>query len=142
MLGIIVCTHSNMARGLVDAVEMIAGKQKNLEFVDFQEGEGIEDLNKRLEKSHTKLQDECKDIVVCVDLYGASPFNASAIYFANQDVNVISGINLPMLLELCVLRESITDAKDLVINVKKTGLDSIKEVNLIEMFEKKGELDD
>lgn len=105
MVGIIVTGHGNFATGLISSLELIAGAQDNLIGVDFLEEDTTESLEKMIEDAINKLGNE---VLVLSDLAGASPFRAAAkLSQKNRDENIkiISGTNLGMLLEVSLCRE-------------------------------------
>lgn len=63
MVGIIITGHSNFATGIVSAVRLVAGEQKNLEVVDFYDTYSTEELRTKLIEALDRL-DGCKDIIV------------------------------------------------------------------------------
>ncbi len=134
MLGIVVCTHSNFAAGIHDAVEMITGEQENFDVVCFQEGEDMLALSERVKEVTEKYETSGQKYVVCVDLFGATPFNASAAALAAFDTSVITGVNLPMLLQLVMEREFCEDYDEFLANVAESARDNVKVVKMKEMF--------
>ena len=105
MVGIVVVSHGNMAEGMIDAARMIVGSMENVATVSLKESDAVEDLMDRIEAALGEV-DQGDGALILVDLFGASPFNASARLAVNRkNVEVISGMNLPMLLELAVQRE-------------------------------------
>ena len=138
MFGVIVCTHSNLAAGLRDAVEMIMQKQEAFQVVGFQEGDNLEELSKELGALVRKNQDAGLRTIVAVDLFGATPFNASAIALAEEDAQVLTGVNLPMLLELFSRREDSdgSDLEEIAEEIAQMGKAGIKAVKMREMFHK------
>lgn len=134
MLGIVVCTHSNFAAGIHAAVEMIAGEQENFDVICFREGEGMLDLSERVKEVTSKYEEAGEKYVVCVDLFGATPFNASAAALATFDTSVITGVNLPMLLQLVMEREFCEDYDEFLASVVEGAKDNIKVIKMREMF--------
>lgn len=134
MLGIIVCTHSNFAAGLRDAVTMIAGEQENFDVVGFQEGEDMLALGGRVKALADKYAGAGDRYVVCVDLFGATPFNASAAALAEFDTSIVTGVNLPMLLQLAMERDFYEDYDEFLENVLSGAKDNMKVVRMREMF--------
>ena len=59
----IVCTHSNLAAGLRDAVEMIMQKQEAFQVVGFQEGDNLEELSKELGQETTETIEDAIDTI-------------------------------------------------------------------------------
>ena len=69
MVGIIITGHSNFATGIVSAVRLVAGEQKNLEVVDFYDTYSTEELRTKLIEALDRL-DGCEDIIVFTDIVG------------------------------------------------------------------------
>lgn len=135
LLGVIVCTHSNFASGLKDAVEMIAGEQENFDVVGFQEGEEMLALSEKLKHIAQDYEDRNEKYVFMVDLFGATPFNASAAGLAMFDTSIITGVNLPLLLEVLLQRQSSLSYEELLNHALTSAKDHMKIVNMKEMFQ-------
>ncbi|MCB2339252.1 mannose/fructose/sorbose PTS transporter subunit IIA [Clostridium estertheticum] len=131
MVAIIVGTHGSFSKQILRSAEMIFGKQENVSSVTFETGEGLDDLVEKYKNESEKL--DCKDgILFLVDLFGGSPFNAaSRIVTENDDMDVLTGINLPMLLEIYGSR-GFSNLEELVSIGKKAGAEGIK--SLREVF--------
>ena len=71
MLGIIVATHSNLARGLREAVEMIDGPQEYFDVVPFCEGEDITFLAERIRTIAAAYEEHGEPYVVVTDMFGS-----------------------------------------------------------------------
>jgi PTS system mannose-specific IIA component len=105
VVGVILVTHGTMADGLLDAARMIVGEKESLTPVQLHEEDDVEGLMARIETAIEEI-DTGDGVLVLVDLPGASPFNASArIAMQSDSVNVVTGVNLPMLAEMLVQRE-------------------------------------
>lgn len=138
LLGIVVCTHSNFAAGIHDALTMIAGPQDDFEVMGFQTGEDMLEYSERLKAIAQRFEDRKQPYVFVVDLFGATPFNASAAALSAFDTTVISGVNLPLLLELVLQREHAQDIPALLETAVQSAKDSIQLVKMREMFNTKG----
>lgn len=101
MIGIIICTHSNLASGLKDASEMLAGKQEKLEAIGFNGDEDLVSLSSKLRIVSEKNEEGT--IFLC-DILNGTPFNACALAIAGTDDVILSGASLPMLIELIIKR--------------------------------------
>lgn len=115
----IIVTHGNFGKELLKSIEMIIGKQFNTVTLSLLEGDEIETLKSKISKE----VDLNKKTFIFVDLYGGTPFNLSLDYLQRRDVFLITGVNLPMLLEYYT-KENIT-IEELIIISK----DSIKYAN-------------
>ena len=125
MIGIIVGTHGEFSREIINSSEMIFGKQDNLGYVTFNTGESADDLVNKYERIAEKLN--CSDgVLFVVDLFGGSPYNAaSRVVVNNKNMDIVTGVNLPMLLELFAAR-SYASLKELVEIAETSGNSGIK----------------
>ena len=123
MVGMLIVTHGRLGEGLLDAMQMIAGPQEKVDFVSLKEGDSIDELKERI-LSAVKVLDDGSGGLVFVDMFGASPSNAAA-YLLHENVEVITGVNLPMLLEIVSFRES-SSLQELSANAMTAGVESIK----------------
>ena len=100
MLGIIVGTHGHFAEELVKTSEMIMGKTENLATVTLVPGEGPEDLIVKYNKAIEGM-DTSDGVIILNDLFGGSPYNAACRIAINNDkYGVVTGVSLPMLVEV------------------------------------------
>lgn len=125
MIGLIIGTHGMFSEELLKSSEMIFGSQENVACVTFKPGEGIENLVCKYTELIKKLN--CDDgVLFMVDLFGGSPFNAaSMLAIKNDNMEIVSGVNLPMLLEVFGSRE-FSNLSDLLVLAQNAGKDSIR----------------
>ncbi|MDD4691543.1 MAG: PTS sugar transporter subunit IIA [Eubacterium aggregans] len=127
MIGIILATHGRMADGILVSMEMIAGAQQGVATVCFNDGEGTEALKARLEAAVDGLNTD--QILILCDLAGGSPYNVSSQISterSGQNIVVIAGLNLPMLLEAALSR-SYLEMNALVSAVLKSAGEGIRQ---------------
>lgn len=127
MIALIISTHGKFSEELVKSSEMIFGSQTNVGTVTFIPGEGTDDL---VNKYNTLIDElDCKDgVLFMVDLFGGSPFNAASILaLKNDNTEIVTGINLPMLLEVFGSRD-FSSLSELVDIAQSTGKDAIKQL--------------
>ncbi|EQF27494.1 PTS system fructose IIA component family protein [Clostridioides difficile CD160] len=130
MAGIVIAAHGNMAKAMLESAELIVGKQEKVETLGLNHGDSIDDFSKRLENEIEKYKDE--GVLLLLDFYGGTPFNTSAIVinkFAKVcDLECLTGVNLPMLLELFLNRENmkLIELKNLCEEVGVSGIKDVK----------------
>lgn len=108
LIGIVLVSHGNFAEGLLNAAEMIVGKAEKIVCVSLQPKDDIDQLVGRIQEAVDQVDDH-DGVLLMVDLFGASPFNASGrLALAQQDhLELITGMNLPMLIELLSARKGL-----------------------------------
>ena len=127
MVGIILASHGQFAAGIKQSGQMIFGEQEKVEAVTFMPDEGPDDLHKHLEDAIAKF-DPDDEVLFLIDLWGGSPFNqANSIYEEHKDKwAIVTGLNLPMLIEAYGSRLSMDSAQDIAAHLLDAGRDGIK----------------
>lgn len=125
----IIATHGDAAEPLLNTAQMIVGPQKNVCAVSFFPGENVNNLISKFEAKLPELILE-DGVLFLVDMYAGSPFNAASLLAINKpNWDVVTGVNIPMLVNLFMERDDITDYNQLVetaINMAKEGVKSLK----------------
>lgn len=125
MIGVVLTGHGHFASGLDSSVRLIAGPQEQWELVDFEEGQGLEELSANLTKAFDNLAD-CEAIFVMSDLAGGSPFKTAVeLGLPLGKVSVVAGTNLPMLCELALMRKFSENASELLEQILNTGASQV-----------------
>ena len=129
MIAIILGTHGKFSEEILKSIEMILGKQKNVATITYLSGEGADDLMKKYEDVIKSLQ--CKaGVLFMVDLFCGSPFNAASMIASKEEnMDIITGLNIPMLLAVFSAREDSTvdELARIAIRTGQTGIKSLKE---------------
>lgn len=114
MVGCVLTGHGTFANGLADALKMIAGEQEAFVPVPFIEA-GAATYPETLAATISDLLDTTDGVLVFCDLLGGTPFNQAMIIAQNySNVEVVTGTNLPMLLETLGSRMADTSLEELV----------------------------
>lgn len=125
MINLIVATHGKMSEETVNLTKMVLGESEQLDFVTFVPGEGPEDLIEKYNKIISGYNAE--GTLFLVDLFGGSPYNAACrVVSEMKNADVITGVNVPMLLEVLDAREEISEVSELVQVAKTSGTNGIK----------------
>lgn len=134
MIGIIIATHGNLGQEMVRAVEMISGPQPRMVGVAVEQKDDMPTAAKTVEKAFEKV-DEGEGVIIFTDLLGGTPSNVCLTFLNRPRVEVISGVNLPMLLKAVGLRGT-KPLKEVVEAAFKAGRGGIAAATLI--LEKNG----
>ncbi|MFB6468481.1 PTS galactosamine/N-acetylgalactosamine transporter subunit IIA [Cytobacillus sp. Hz8] len=130
MIGIILCGHGHFATGLYSSIKLIAGEQENFDVIDYEEGMSSEALSEKLYHAIQKLH-MVGDVVILTDIAGGTPFNESAkLSMEKENINVISGVNAPLLLDGCFKRDlPINQFVEEIVNSSKEGVKMFKRIS-------------
>ena len=121
MIGVVVCTHANLGAALLDAATMILGELEAAESVTVMPGESGEDIVDKLAEA-IKLVDKGDGVVILCDMFGGTPSNVSLTQLGDA-VEVVTGVNLPMLLKLSTCRTQ--ELQEVAELVKSHGRENI-----------------
>jgi mannose/fructose/sorbose-specific phosphotransferase system IIA component len=125
MVKLVVVCHGALAEGLINAMELIIGSQPEVVALRLDEADSIDGLEAQVEAAVQERQ-AGQEVLILVDLFCASPFNVSArVAMRNLGVEVITGVNLPMLLETALGRENVP-VVELVKIARDAGAGSVK----------------
>jgi len=128
-IAIVIGTHGWAAEQLLKTAEMILGTQENVTFIDFVPGENAETL---IEKYREKIKDleTAEGLLFLVDTWGGSPFNAaSRIAHDEENYEVVTGVNIPMLAETFMARDdnpSLAELTSVAVESGRAGVKSLK----------------
>lgn len=106
MIGVLITTHGNVGQELIRAAELIKGNLKKLAFISIDQSKSVEELQKEINTAIRKL-DQGQGVLILTDLFGGTPSNISLSFLKPGKVEVITGVNLPMLLKLRDINEDI-----------------------------------
>jgi mannose PTS system EIIA component len=130
MIGAIIITHGDLGRELVTVAKSIVGQQQEIETITLTPGESPSELKTKIEEGLVKL-DQDAGIIIFTDMFGGTPTNTSLPLTLNKKIELLTGVNLPMILEFFSSRE-ILPLPELVQKIKQTGQKTI--INAKEMF--------
>jgi mannose/fructose/sorbose-specific phosphotransferase system IIA component len=133
MIGIIVITHGDLSSELVKTAEMIMGKQENIETITFTVKESLDTLRQSAKAAVDKFAAEDGSLIL-TDIMGGSATNVCAELIKNDKVEVVTGVNLPMIIEAAAQRNML-NLKELAAKIEQSGSKSI--INFKEFFAKR-----
>lgn len=123
MVSIIVSGHGQFSLGLLDAFEIIFGKDVNVQAVPFFKGEGLPQMQEKFQQKINQISKD-KEVLILVDVFAGTPYNTAAqIAYTNENIDILTGVNLPILLEAAAIKEQLTLAQ-LIENLRKVATDS------------------
>ncbi|MDO4436245.1 MAG: mannose/fructose/sorbose PTS transporter subunit IIB [Cardiobacteriaceae bacterium] len=124
MVQIIVACHGKMGEEIVQTAAMVFGDLEGVHAVSFVAGEGPEDL---IQKYEAIMEKTGQEVLFLVDLFGGSPYNAAVRLVAEREqADVLTGVNLPMLLEILDSRDEKSTVADLVQSAHSASIEGIK----------------
>lgn len=99
MIGKLILTHGGLGRELLSAAQVIAGRADGIEAVCLGWQEGIEEARERVGAAVERL-DQGQGVLILTDMYGGTPCNLAMGFLDPGHIEVLTGVNLPMVLRL------------------------------------------
>ena len=97
MIGLVVATHSRLAEEFLKASEMIIGPVSNAAAVCIDREDGVEEIRLRLASAIEEVGEG--GTIIMTDMFGGTPANIAISFLDPQKVEVLTGVNLPMVLK-------------------------------------------
>ncbi|KEZ21799.1 PTS mannose transporter subunit IIAB [Glaesserella parasuis] len=121
-IAIIIATHGVAAEQLLKTTEMLIGEQSDVATIDFVPGENAETIMGKYQEKLANELAHCDQVLFLVDTWGGSPFNAANRVSEGKDnMDIVTGVNVPMLVETFMARDDGPSLAELVEVALETG---------------------
>ncbi len=124
MIGVVIVSHGNLATEVLKTAELIVGKIEHAVAVDIDAKASVEKIHNDIEKA-IKSVDSGDGVLVMTDMFGGTPSNLSLSFLGRYHVEVITGVNTPMVLRVPTAREKEKNLEDLTRFIKDYGQKNI-----------------
>jgi len=123
VIGVVVVTHGQLATELLNAAEAIVGDLPRFAAVSIGWHDDMDDAREEIRQAIARLQDE-GGVLLLTDMFGGTPTNLGLSFVEPDRVEVVTGVNLPMLIKLTSLRSS-QDLLAVARELRETGRNAI-----------------
>ena len=124
---VIVVSHGSYAKGLVDTAQMIVGDQEDLVSFGLEPEDSVETLKDKI-RENIEQTPEGEEILILTDLFYGSPFNTVVALMSEYDLYHITGINLPLMIEVIMGRYAGKCAGQICKDLVKAAPDTVRDV--------------
>lgn len=104
MIGLVLVTHGRLAAEFISAMEHVVGPQKGVEAICIDADDDMEARRADIAAAAARV-DTGKGVILLTDMFGGTPSNLAISLMGRENVEVIAGINLPMLIRLASVRK-------------------------------------
>lgn len=122
MTGLVLVTHAGLASALKKSAEMIVGEIEQCAIVEVAPDERADDIMASVVAAVEAVQAD--GAIIMTDLFGGTPSNMAMSFLKDGSVEVVTGVNLPMLIEFCSRRERLT-VTELAASLQNCGREGI-----------------
>jgi mannose PTS system EIIA component len=119
MIGIVLVTHGRLAEEFIAATEHVVGEQQAIEAICIAPDEDMDQRRQDIIKAVARAN-QGRGVVILTDMFGGTPSNLAISLLGQEDIEVIAGINLPMLIKLVSVRKD-ASLKDAVLAAQEAG---------------------
>ncbi len=105
MIGMVIVTHGRLAIELIAALEHVVGRQSNITPVCIGPDDDMEQRRSNILESVAQAE-EGNGVILLTDMFGGTPSNLAISIMDKANVEVIAGVNLPMLIKLASVRQT------------------------------------
>lgn len=107
MIGILIISHCDLGKELLNAAELILGRLESANAISITQTTESEGLLKTISKE-IQILDQGKGVLVLTDMFGGTPSNLSLSFLKEERVEVLTGVNLPMVVEVAQNRQNMS----------------------------------
>lgn len=119
MIGGIIVSHGKLGEELLNALTIILGEAPNIEAISIGWYDDVEESKRKINQ-RLKRVDQKSGVVIFTDMFGGTPSNLSFAFQKDDHVEIITGVNLPMLIKFVSLQRS-NSLKDVARKVVEQG---------------------
>jgi PTS system mannose-specific IIA component len=106
-IGIVIVTHGSLGEALLSTCSMIIGENGGITAISVTAGDDVEETRDRISEAINKVNGD-KGVILLVDMFGGTPSNISLSFLGTDSIEVVTGVNLPMLTKLNSIGADIT----------------------------------
>ena len=111
MFGIVIVTHGKLAEAFVSVAEHVVGKQTQIMAVGIEPEDDAEQARMRILSAIKEAGGDKKNVVILTDMFGGTPSNLAISAMGDEAIEVIAGVNLPMVIKLISARDKVPMAE-------------------------------
>ncbi len=120
MIGILIVTHMELAEALISVWDLILGRSEGVQAVSLDPNDPPEVSRQQIQKALSQVNNGNNGVIILTDMLGGTPSNLALPFLKEGKVEVITGVNLPMLMKLPQVREK-TDLHEAAQALKQSG---------------------
>jgi len=122
MTGLVVVAHAGLAAELINAAEMIVGKIEGSAAVEIKPEDSVDQIRTALTTAIESVASE--HVIIMTDMFGGTPSNMSLSFLKENEIEVLTGVNLPMLIKFASDRSRF-GVGELAAQIRDTGREGV-----------------
>ena len=129
MIGALIVTHGNLAHELLNAARQIEADVSGIEAVPLEWSDTVEDARAKIAAALERnghLGENGRAMIIFTDMFGGTPSNISLSFLERGRVEIVTGVNLPMVVKFAMLKEEAKDVNTLAHLISEKGSKAIR----------------
>ena len=125
MIGALIVTHGNLANELLSAAHKIEAKTGIMEAVPLEWTDSVDEAREKIRKALERIG-ETEGVIIFTDMFGGTPSNISLSFLEKGRVEIITGVNLPMIVKFATMQHEARDVSSLAHVICEKGSKAIR----------------
>jgi len=126
LIGALIVTHGNLAHELLKAAQQIEANVRSIEAVPLEWNESVDDSREKIRQALERLPDSQDGVIVFTDMFGGTPSNISLSFLEKGRVEIVTGVNLPMVVKFASMQQEARDVALLAHVISEKGSKAIR----------------
>jgi PTS system mannose-specific IIA component len=121
----LIVTHGNLAHELLNAARQIEADVAGMEAVPLEWNDTVDEARAKIADALARIGDE-SSVIIFTDMFGGTPSNISLSFLEKGRIEVVTGVNLPMIVKFAMLKSEAEDVADLAHVITEKGSKAIR----------------
>ncbi|HEU4522835.1 MAG TPA: hypothetical protein VFT12_12585 [Thermoanaerobaculia bacterium] len=125
MIGALIVTHGNLAHELLNAAHQIEADTTGIEAVPLEWNDTVDEAREKIRLALERVGSD-RDVIIFTDMFGGTPSNISLSFLEKGHVEIITGVNLPMIVKFATVKQEAKDVSTLAHVISEKGSKAIR----------------
>jgi mannose PTS system EIIA component len=125
LIGALIVTHGNLAHELLNAAHQIEADITGIEAVPLEWTDSVDDAREKIRIALERVGRD-RDVIIFTDMFGGTPSNLSLSFLEKGHVEIVTGVNLPMIVKFATVKEESKDVSTLAHVISEKGAKAIR----------------
>ncbi|HET7437605.1 MAG TPA: PTS sugar transporter subunit IIA [Thermoanaerobaculia bacterium] len=125
MIGALIVTHGNLAHELLNAAKQIEADVRGIEAVALAWTDTVDEAREKIREALERISRD-RGVIIFTDMFGGTPSNISLSFLEAGRVEIVTGVNLPMIVKFAMVKEEAKDVSTLAHVISEKGSKAIR----------------
>lgn len=126
MIGALIVSHGNLAGELLNAARQIEADVAGIEAVPLAWSDSVDEAREKIAAALGRIGRDRRGVIIFTDMFGGTPSNLSLSFLEEGRVEIVTGVNLPMIVKFAMLKEESKDVATLAHVISEKGAKAIR----------------